>query len=49
MKRNETKKQEQKNQAEQKDQQPIIRVRSGLRAGAVSALLPGCCADDMEI
>jgi hypothetical protein len=49
MKRNETRKQEQKSQAEPKDQQPVIRVRSGLRAGAVSALLPGCCADDIEI
>ena len=48
MKRNETKKQEQKSQTEQKHQQPVVRVRSGLRAG-VSAYMPGCCADDLEI
>jgi hypothetical protein len=41
MKRNETKKQEQKNQTEQKDA-PIIRVQSGLRAGAMAILEP-CC------
>lgn len=46
MKRNETRKQEQKAQTEQKHQ-PIIRVRSGLRAGAVDAMLPGCCVDDI--
>jgi hypothetical protein len=40
MKREEVKKDEQKIQTEQKDQ-AIIRVRSGLRAGAVSAL-KGC-------
>jgi hypothetical protein len=44
MKRNETQKHEQKTQA----QQPAIRVRSRLRAGAVSALLPGCCPPGMD-
>lgn len=44
MKRNETKKQEQNNQIEHKDR-PIIRVRSGLRAGAMSddMLMPAPC------
>lgn len=49
MKRNENKKQEHKNQTEQKEQQPIIRVRSGLRAGAVDAMLPGCCDLGVDI
>jgi hypothetical protein len=44
MKRNEIK-EEQKNQVQQKDQQPIIRVHSGLRAGTVATLLRGCVGD----
>lgn len=40
MKREENNKQEQKNHAEQKHEQ-VIRVRSGLRAGAASKL-HGC-------
>lgn len=44
MKRNTTK-EEQKNQVQQKDQQPIIRVQSGLRAGAVATILRGCVDD----
>jgi hypothetical protein len=40
MKRNETKKQEQKDQTQQ---QPIMRVESRLRAGAISTLLRGGC------
>jgi hypothetical protein len=43
MKRNQTQKQEQNTQAEQKDK-PIIRVKSGLRAGMFdSELLPAPC------
>jgi hypothetical protein len=42
MKRNETKKEEQQNQPEQKKPAPIIRVQSGLRAGAMAELDP-CC------
>jgi hypothetical protein len=44
MKRDENKQQEQKNQVEQKHQ-PIVRVRSGLRAGATMHLKG--CADDI--
>jgi hypothetical protein len=45
MKRNETKQQEQKNQIQQKDQQPLIRVQSRLRAGLVAVPIGGggCC------
>jgi hypothetical protein len=43
MKRNETKKQEQKNQAQQKDQQPVVRVQTRMRAGAMMILPPGGC------
>lgn len=46
MKRNENKKQEQVTQIEQKDKQPIVRVRSGLRAGMVG-MLPGCCDNEI--
>lgn len=42
MKRNETKKQEQQNQVEQKKPEPIVRVQSGLRAGLMAELDP-CC------
>lgn len=44
MKRDQSKKQEQKFHAEQKDQQ-VIRVRSSLRAGMVddAALVAPCC------
>lgn len=48
MKRNDSKKQEQKNQAEQKDKDAIIRVRSGLRAGQ-SGFVVGCCPGDDAI
>lgn len=44
MKLNATKKQEQNNQAQHKDQ-PILRVRSGLRAGAANSLIGGCCPE----
>ncbi len=44
MKRNQTK-EEQKNQVQQQDQQPIIRVHSRLRAGAVATILRGCVGD----
>jgi hypothetical protein len=44
MKRDQSKKQEQNTKAEQKVQ-PIIRVRSGLRAGVEESadLIGGCC------
>lgn len=41
MKRNESQKQEQNVQTEQKDQ-PIVRVRSNLRAGAVAPAKDTC-------
>jgi hypothetical protein len=45
MKRNETKQQEQKNQAQQKNQQPVIRVQSRVRAGLLAPIDGGggCC------
>jgi hypothetical protein len=48
MNRNQTEKPEQKNQAEQKDKAPIIRVRSGLRAGETGFLV-GCYIDGVAI
>jgi hypothetical protein len=42
MKRNDNKKQDQNNQAEQKDKDAVIRVRSGLRAGQ-TGVIAGCC------
>jgi hypothetical protein len=45
MKRNETKKHEQKNQP----QQSVVRVQTRLRAGTVSALLPGCCGPFADV
>jgi hypothetical protein len=48
MKRNDNKKQDQNNQAEQKDKDAVIRVRSGLRAGQTGFMV-GCCADDAII
>ena len=48
MKRNDNKKQDQNNQAEQKDKDAIIRVRSGLRAGQTGFTV-GCCSDDVFV
>jgi hypothetical protein len=42
MKRDESKKQEQSVKTEQKCQ-PIVRVRSGLRAGLISVIEDPCC------
>lgn len=47
MKRNESKKQEQTNQVEQKDKERIVRVRSGLRAGQSTIMIPGCCDNEI--